>query len=73
MNVKGQGHSVTLAQGHWECPSKFLLRNHRANSSQIFLEDLCIMETKVYVIGPGHITKMAGMPIYGKNPLKIFF
>ena len=23
--------------------------------------------------GPGHMTKMAAMPIYGKNPLKIFF
>ena len=23
--------------------------------------------TKVYINGPGHITKMAAMPIYGKN------
>ena len=23
--------------------------------------------TKVYIIGPGHMTKMAAMPIYGKN------
>ena len=22
---------------------------------------------------PGHMSKMAAMPIYGKNPLKIFF
>ena len=22
---------------------------------------------------PGHMTKMAAMPIYGKNPSKIFF
>ena len=29
--------------------------------------------TKVYINGPGHKTKMAAMPIYGKNPLKIFF
>ena len=28
---------------------------------------------KVYINGPGHMTKMAAMPIYGKNPLKIFF
>ena len=29
--------------------------------------------TKVYTNGPGHITKMAAMPIYGKNFfLKIF-
>ena len=29
--------------------------------------------TKVYINGPGHMTKMAAMPIYGKNLLKIFF
>ena len=29
--------------------------------------------TKVCSNGPGHMTKMAAVPIYGKNPLKIFF
>ena len=29
--------------------------------------------TKVYINGPGHMIKMATMPIYGKNPSKIFF
>ena len=29
--------------------------------------------TKVYINGPGHKTKMAATPIYGKNPSKIFF
>ena len=24
--------------------------------------------TKVYIKGPGHMTKMAATPIYGKNP-----
>ena len=28
---------------------------------------------KIYTNGFGHLTKMADMPIYGKNPLKIFF
>ena len=28
--------------------------------------------TKVYINGPGHMTKMAAMPIYDKNPSKIF-
>ena len=28
--------------------------------------------TKVCSNGFGHMTKMAAMPIYGKNPLKIF-
>ena len=30
------------------------------------------MGTKVCSNGPGHITKMAATPIYGKNPLEIF-
>ena len=28
--------------------------------------------TKVCINGPGHMTKMAATPIYGKNPSKIF-
>ena len=28
--------------------------------------------TKVYSNGPGHMTKMAAMPIYGKNVKKSF-
>ena len=26
----------------------------------------------MYINDPGHMTKMAAMPIYGKNPSKIF-
>ena len=33
----------------------------------------CERGTKVYINGPGHMTKMAAMPIYGKTPSKIFF
>ena len=29
--------------------------------------------TKVYINGPGHMTKMAAMPIYGKNLKKSSF
>ena len=28
---------------------------------------------KIYTICSGHMTKMATMPIYGKNPLNLFF
>ena len=31
------------------------------------------MEMKSEYYDAGHMTKMAAMPIYGKNPLKIFF
>ena len=27
----------------------------------------------MYIRNPGHMTKMVAMPIYGKNPSKIFF
>ena len=27
----------------------------------------------VFINNPGHMTKMAAMPIYGKNPSKFFF
>ena len=27
----------------------------------------------MYINNPGHMIKMAAMPIYGKNPSKIFF
>ena len=30
------------------------------------------VKTKICIIGPGHITKMADMPIYGKNHKKNF-
>ena len=29
--------------------------------------------TKVCTNGPGHMTKLAAMPVYGKTPLRIFF
>ena len=28
---------------------------------------------KIYTNGTGHMTKMATTPIYGKNPLNVFF
>ena len=30
-------------------------------------------EMKIWWYDAGHMTKMAALPIYGKNPLKIFF
>ena len=33
----------------------------------------CGLLPNVYINNLGHMTKMAAMPIYGKNPSKIFF
>ena len=41
--------------------------------AKFYVEPPCEGGTKVYVNGPGHMTKMAATPIYGKNPSKIFF
>ena len=37
------------------------------------MESSWIKQTKIYKNDLGHLTKMAAMPIYGKNPSKIFF
>ena len=34
---------------------------------RFYIEHLCLTGTKVYVIGPGHMMKMASMLIYGKT------
>ena len=61
-------------------------RSLRFNISNLFfLQIAWLIETKFYVappwdegmidcaIGPGYMTSMAAMPIYGKNFKKIFF
>ena len=45
----------------------FLLRNRLVNQSQILYEDSIGSGTDVYINNPGHMTKMADMPIYGKT------
>ena len=34
---------------------------------RFYVKHLCLTGTKVYIIGPGYMTKMAAMPIYGKT------
>ena len=55
----------------WKLKLAFL-RNHLANQSQIFIckHSGTSKEMKFYWHDGGHITKMAAMPIYGKNPFK---
>ena len=69
MNIKGQGHSLTLFQVHsdstfsnffsWETP--------RPIEAKFHMEPQWDGGTKVCSSGPGHMTKVAAMPIYGKN------
>ena len=56
-----------------------LLRNYCADLNQTLYENFQVQVneppweggTKVYINGPGHMTKMAAMPIYGKNLKKL--
>ena len=41
--------------------------------AKFYVEPPWVGGTKDYINGPGHMTKMAATPIYGKNPSKIFF
>ena len=45
-----------------------LLWNRLANQSQILREASIEWGINVYINNLGHMTKMAAMPIYGKNP-----
>ena len=41
--------------------------------AKFYMKHLWEGGTNVYIRNPGHMTKMAAMPIYGKIPSKIFF
>ena len=59
------------------CPSSIfkdlLLQNRWANRSQISSGASVGWGNESCSRGLGHMTKIAAMPIYGKNPSKIFF
>ena len=41
--------------------------------AKFYMKHLWEGGTNVYINNPGHMTKMAAMPIYGKNPSKILY
>ena len=41
--------------------------------AKFYMKHLWEGGTDVFINNPGHMTKMAAMPIYGKNPSKFFF
>ena len=83
-HLSRQAHKVSLQDGH--DPASVLPSVRRPPFSKIFFSETAwpikakfymkhLWEggTNVYINNPGHMTKMAAMPIYGKNPSKIFF
>ena len=65
MSIEGQGHFLTLAQGR--------VHTKIQTWTKLCMKAFKYKEMKIWWHGAGHMTKMAAMPIYGKNPLKIFF
>ena len=72
MNIKGQGHSVTLVQSHSDSfLQTFFLETAKPIEARIHVEPSRDGGTKIYSNGSGHMTKMAAMSIY--NNVKNFF
>ena len=70
MNIKGQGHSLTLVHGRSDSQyiqTSFSLEITRPVEAKFHVEPPWDGGMKVCSNGPGHMTKMAAMPIYGKN------
>ena len=69
MNINGQDNSLTLIQGHSGSTfSNFLfLETARPIQARFYVEPPWDGGTKVCSTGPSNMTKMAAMPIYGKN------
>ena len=69
MNIKGQGHSLTLIQGHSDSTFSnfFSLETAGPMEARFHVEPLWNGGMKDCSNGPGHMTNMAVMPIYGEN------
>ena len=74
MNIKGHGHSLTLVQGHSDSTFSniFSLETALPIEAKFYVAPPWDTGTKVCSNGPGHMTKLAAIPIYG-TILKIFF
>ena len=69
MHIKDQGHLLTLVQGHSDSTFSnfFSWETTMPIEAKFHVEPQWDSGMKVYSNGPGHMTKMAVMPIYCKN------
>ena len=69
MNIKVQGHSLTLVQSHSDSTFSnfFFLETAWPIEAKFYMEPPWDGRMKVYTTGPSHMTKMAVMFIYGEN------
>ena len=68
MNIKGQGHSLILVQGHSASTFYFFSLETAMSIEAKYLYPPWDEGTKVCSNRPGHMTSMATMPIYGEKP-----
>ena len=55
-----------------QCSKIFFSKTAGPIKAKFYVEPLWVGGTKVCAWDPSHMTKMAAMPIYGKNSKKIF-
>ena len=69
MNIKGQGHSLTFGKSHSDSTFSnfFSLETARPIETKFHVEPPWYEGMKDCSNGPGHMTDIAVMPIYGKN------
>ena len=69
MDIKGQGHFLTLVQGHSNSTfsNLFSLETARPIEAKFHVEPQWNRGMKVSTNGLCHMAKMAAMSIYGKN------
>ena len=67
MNIKSQGHLLSLVQGHSDSTFSnfFFLESTWPIEVKFYVEPPWAGGMKVYSTGPSHMTKMAAIPIYG--------
>ena len=69
MSIRGQGHSLTLANLNLF----FFSKTFELFETKYHVKQFLSTEMKIYTNGLDHMTKMAATPIYGKKPSKISF
>ena len=65
--------SVVVVRPSFTMLKHLLLRNCLVIKAKFYVEPPWVGGTKFCSQDVGHLTKMAAMPKYGKNPSKIFF
>ena len=69
MNIKDQGHSLTLVHSHSDstCANFFSLETARPIKAKFHVQPQWEGGRKICSNDPEYMTNMATMPIYGKN------